>query len=181
MPHVLFVHGIGNRLAADKLQESWLHSLADNAGIDLRAAGIEKTMLYWADVLYPSPEPNESANESTHEIAEVDASAARVPPAPSIEEAAFMAGLAAKIGGTLAAADTVEAITEDRMSGGAYERVPLPWPLKNGFLETFLLQADGAAADQRHRRAKTTTRRHAIVKYMRGLHPRGALRGMLRI
>jgi DNA/RNA non-specific endonuclease len=110
MSHVLFVHGIGNKLVADKRRSPQPRRQRRDRSTrrgHREHDGIGRTSSI------PRPKPNESAHESTHENVEVDASAAQVPPAPSIEEAAFMAGLAAKIGGTLAAADTVEAITED--------------------------------------------------------------------
>jgi hypothetical protein len=58
--------------------------------------------------------------------------------APGVNEAAFLAGIAAKIGGTLAAVQTVDEIAPDRSQSGTNERVRLPWPIKQAFLETFL-------------------------------------------
>ena len=143
MAHVTFIHGIGNKPAADKLLEIWLRSLASGIdGINLGAEGITSSMVYWADVLYAEPDINVSAHESFGESTpkEVDADAHTRPPVPAtVDEAAFISGLAMKLGGTLAAAEAVEAMPMNRqLEGLPYERIPLPWPLKKAFMETFL-------------------------------------------
>jgi len=140
MPHVTFIHGIGNKPEENQLLGVWDRSLADNLGLDLGAGGITSTMVYWADVLYAAPDPDVSAYESALEAttAAVDATTNPGPPrAPDVDEAAFLAALAAKLGGTLAAVQTVEEVPAER-SQGTNERVPLPWPIKKAFLETFL-------------------------------------------
>lgn len=143
MTHVTFIHGIGNKPAADELHKIWLRSLAaDPDGINLGAHGITSSMVYWADVLYAEPDANVSAYESLegNTPKEVDADAhTRPPTASTIDEASFLAGLAFKLGGTLAAAEAVEAIPINRqLEGIPYERIPLPWPVKKAFMETFL-------------------------------------------
>lgn len=57
MPHVTFIHGLANKPPKDDLLRSWLGALAgsDGGGLDLAAAGVSSDMVYWADVLYPSP------------------------------------------------------------------------------------------------------------------------------
>lgn len=126
MAHVTFIHGIDNKPAADVLHQQWLTFLADDPnGLDLATLGVSSSMVYWADVLYQSP----------IDLAEVAMEAATaktaIPTAPSVEEAMFLTGLAAKLGGTLAA--------QEMTAGDArVERVPLPWPVKKKFLETFL-------------------------------------------
>jgi pimeloyl-ACP methyl ester carboxylesterase len=145
MPHVTFVHGIGNKPLEDQLLAIWRRSLADGLGLDLGASGVSSSMVYWADVLYKAPDPNAAAHESTLEAttAAVDATDnPGPPPSPGLDEAIFMASLAAKIGGTLAAVKTAEEVPPDRTQPGAqaatFERIPLPWPIKKAFLETFL-------------------------------------------
>ena len=141
MPHITFIHGIGNKPQENQLLEIWRRSLADNLGIDLGANGITSTMVYWADVLYPTPDPNVAAYESALEATTtaVDATINPGPPrAPDADEAIFLTGLAAKLGGTLAAVQTVDAVAPERTQGATNERVPLPWPIKKAFLETFL-------------------------------------------
>jgi hypothetical protein len=92
-------------------------------------------------VLYASPEADLELLEATEEavVAGTRPTGPEAPPAPSVAEAAFMTGLAAKIGGTLAAAESVAAIKPDRTETlSTEERVPLPWFIKRRFLERFL-------------------------------------------
>ncbi|MBM7321936.1 hypothetical protein JS562_02005 [Agrobacterium sp. S2] len=143
MAHVTFIHGIGNKPSADSLHQIWMRNLASGSdGIDLGAEGITSSMVYWADVLYPEPDTNVAAYESLGGMTpkEVDADGqTRTPLSSTSEEASFLSGLALKIGGTLAAAEAVESIPPNRnLEGLPYERVPLPWPIKKAFLETFL-------------------------------------------
>jgi hypothetical protein len=141
MPHVTFIHGIGNKPEANQLLPIWLRSLADNIGLDLGGEGVTSSMVYWADVLYAAPDPDIAAYESADEktAAGVDAAANPGPPAAAnTDETTFLASLAAKVGGTLAALKLDEAAPGERSAGGEYERVPLPWPVKKAFLETFL-------------------------------------------
>lgn len=70
MGHVTFVHGIGNKPAAEALLESWERSLADAGGIDLGTRGITSSMVYWADVLYP--EPAEESLESDTDLPPIE-------------------------------------------------------------------------------------------------------------
>jgi hypothetical protein len=146
MAHVTFIHGIGNKPELSALLGIWRRRLAQGSGgLALGDLNVESTMIYWADVLYESPDPNVGAFERAEgrdlieAAAEPDEPAA--PPAPTIEESTFVAGLAAKVGGTLAAAESVAAIAPDRDAEAGelgYERVPLPWALKRRFLEHFL-------------------------------------------
>ena len=146
MAHVTFIHGIGNKPEASALLGIWRRRLAQGSGgLALGDLNVESTMIYWADVLYESPDPNVGAFERAEgrDLIEAAAEPAEpaAPPAPTIEESTFIAGLAAKVGGTLAAAESVAAITPDRDAESGefgYERVPLPWALKRRFLEHFL-------------------------------------------
>lgn len=143
MAHVTFIHGIGNKPKADELRDIWLRSLAAGLdGIDLGAEGITSAMIYWADVLYAEPDPNVADYESldANTSREIDADGYTRPPVPrTVDEAAFVASLAMKLGGTLAAPEAAEAVRPDRqLDGLPYERVPLPWPLKKAFLENYL-------------------------------------------
>ena len=103
MAHVTFIHGIGNKPAAEALHNIWLRSLASGLdGINLGAEGITSSMVYWADVLYPEPDSNVSAYESLEASTpkEIDADAhTRIPIPTSIDETAFLSGLAFKLGG----------------------------------------------------------------------------------
>ncbi len=136
MPHVTFIHGIANKPPADRLKEAWLRTLT-KAGLDLGAEGVTTRMVYWADVLHQAPEPV-TAGVETGEMSEIvlDSSGnADAPPSRTIAEAGFVAGLAVKLGGVLAA-------TDDGQRGSEYvanlERIPLPWALKKRFLDAYL-------------------------------------------
>lgn len=54
MPHVTFVHGIGNKPPAEQLRGIWRAALAAN-GLDLDARGVSSSMVYWADLLNAKP------------------------------------------------------------------------------------------------------------------------------
>jgi hypothetical protein len=54
MPHVTFVHGIGNKLPAEQLSGIWRGVLAAH-GLDLEARGVSSSMVYWADLLNAKP------------------------------------------------------------------------------------------------------------------------------
>lgn len=133
MAHVIFVHGISNKPAPDALLRQWLAALAGDGGIDLPARGHSVDMVYWADVLYATPLPEATAQEAAGDPGPGSdiSTEPEVPMAQDAEEALFLATLAAKVGGTLAAA-------EASASTSAAERVPLPWPVKKLFLKTFL-------------------------------------------
>jgi hypothetical protein len=110
-------------------------------GLSLGENGVTSSLVYWADVLYRDPDPNVAAYETALEstVAAVDATTnPGAPSAPSVDEAAFIAGLAAKVGGTLAAVQTIEPVAPERPIDAVRERIPLPWPIKKAFLETFL-------------------------------------------
>ena len=54
MPHVTFVHGIGNKPPAEQLSGIWRGALAAN-GLDLDAGRVSSSMVYWADLLNAKP------------------------------------------------------------------------------------------------------------------------------
>jgi hypothetical protein len=144
--HVTFIHGLSNKPEADALLNIWRRALVGGGdGIDLGAEGVTSSLVYWADILYETPDPDVSAYENTRELipSDVDASVSSLAPlVGSHAEAAFVAGVAAKTGGLLAAAEAVEAVPEDRnLTGVALERIPLPWSLKAKFMETYLRDA----------------------------------------
>jgi pimeloyl-ACP methyl ester carboxylesterase len=147
MAHVTFIHGVGNKPELDKLQSIWLRNLVAG-NLNLGAQGVTTSMIYWADVLYPEPDANVAAYERAwrpEEATTESIDAAGVDSFPKVgtaEEAAFIAGLAVKLGGTLAAPIDIETVPSDRgeKQAGfeAYERIPLPWPLKKAFMEAYI-------------------------------------------
>jgi hypothetical protein len=142
MPHVTFVHGIGNKPAADDLHRIWLKALADG-GLDLADEGVTSRLVYWADVLYPEVDRDVAAYESILESrAEgVDASGEAVTPVPQTpEERAFIEGIRSKMTGVPEGATTLPSVARDAVADPQLplERIPLPWVIKERFLETFL-------------------------------------------
>ena len=75
MAHVTFVHGLANKPPADTLIRIWADALGrddprpqqhanGNSGLSLDNLGATYRMVYWADVLYPSPDTQIESNES---------------------------------------------------------------------------------------------------------------------
>jgi len=68
MPHVTFIHGIANKPSPDVLSRLWLRSLSEDKlgnddSINLSTSGVTTSFIYWADVLYDKPLPEDSAFE----------------------------------------------------------------------------------------------------------------------
>ena len=71
MAHITFIHGLANKPAPNRLYSLWQSALqrdnpkpdvfpSPNEGIDLDTYSISSEMVYWADVLYAAPDPDES-------------------------------------------------------------------------------------------------------------------------
>jgi len=92
----------------------------------------------------------EGVDEAKLEVVE-GARTTAISGAGSAADAAFMAGLAAKLGGTLAAATSVSAIAPGRTAAPTQvERIPLPWPVKEAFLQAFLRDVHHYLFNTRH-------------------------------
>ena len=65
MAHITFIHGIGNKPDPELLLEQWRIALRDNDGLNLDSLGVTSSMVYWADMLYASPAPEETAEEAS--------------------------------------------------------------------------------------------------------------------
>ena len=133
MPHVTFVHGIGNKPPADDLLGSWRGALAD-VGSDLATRGVSSSLVYWADLLYAAPVRGavyESAEDP--EIVEVPDVGMLWAARAEDDEAVFIRELADAIGYDPLAADA-PAVVGDEL----FERVPLPWFLKRRLMKVFL-------------------------------------------
>lgn len=142
MPHVTFIHGIANKPPAADLLRLWQEALANaDEPVPLGDLGVTSSMVYWADLLYDVPDPDTSSYEGVLEITPTaaDAGGDALPPQPqSAEEARFIEGLKAKM--TL--------LPEAEMQPGQpavpaqpqamLERIPLPWFIKQRFLDVFL-------------------------------------------
>jgi hypothetical protein len=144
MPHVTFIHGIANKPEAKELLRLWRRALADgDEPLALSNRGVTTSLVYWADVLYPEPDPDIAAHEGLLENSPqaIDASGGAAAPVPETsEEAAFLTGLRTRLAGQADAAkvDETPPLLEQAAPAGSLERVPLPWFIKKPFLETFL-------------------------------------------
>lgn len=148
MPHVTFIHGIGNKPAAQILSRDWLRTLA-GYDLDLDAQGVSTSFVYWADVLYPAPVAAEAGYESAAaaEDDRVEDIGMRWMLEAEGEEAEFLARLAADIGFRELATDDLlpPGPAEAQELGSAetpglkgFERVPLPWWLKRRLMKIYL-------------------------------------------
>jgi hypothetical protein len=154
MPHITFIHGISNKPTAEKLLDIWCRALAQDSlgnddGIDLGAAGVTYSMVYWADVLYDKPLEGESIEEEALREGGAEFDLAEAPPEAagdnsdqawraklSPEEARMVATLEAKLD---AAMPLDEALTTPLPSANKLdERIPLPWFIKERVMNQFL-------------------------------------------
>lgn len=138
MPHVTFVHGIGNKPAADGLCHAWRWVLADR-GLDLDAEGVSSSMVYWADLLYPEP-----LEETAYEGA-ADPEPTGVPEIGmrwmlDVEgaEAEFVRAFATSIRYQEVAADGPDLPIGPEDNAEGFERVPLPWLIKRRLMKVLL-------------------------------------------
>jgi hypothetical protein len=144
MAHVTFIHGIANKPPSDVLLRSWIAALGDDNGPALDARGVSSSMAYWANFLYREPATADTAYETAEAmesagVEDVDMDWALD---ASGDEAAIVAGLAAKIGfSDLAELMPAAAGDEDVPAvpaAGEFERVPLPGPLKRQLMKILL-------------------------------------------
>lgn len=142
MAHVTFIHGISNKPPEADLLRIWRDATANaDDPLPLGDLGVSSSIVYWADLLYEAPDLDLAAHEGVLENTPQAVDAADgVPPTPrTVEEAKFLAGLAAKMT-VLTAAEMVADATPAVLAApqGALERVPLPWFLKKRFLDAYL-------------------------------------------
>lgn len=146
MPHVTFIHGIGNKPAPDVLIRLWRDALARDDGLDLGAEGVTSSMVYWADVLYESPQEEVAEHESNESIiAKTD---------PDLDmswqdalgdaEKIWVDKLTGRLDFEVEAPNGDEdfepPVSEMEKSEEAipFERIPLPWWLKRRLMKSFL-------------------------------------------
>ncbi len=140
MPHVTFIHGLSNKPTADTLHQIWRRALAKGTNdLDLGAEGVTTTMVYWADVLYPEPDPNVADYESTLErnLQELDASGdAMIPVGVTEKERHFLQAMRAhdtRLNDTEIAGAGDKGLPDEKAT--KLERIPLPWWIKKKILE----------------------------------------------
>ncbi|WP_077967395.1 alpha/beta fold hydrolase [Ensifer adhaerens] len=141
MAHVTMIHGIGQKPEEAALLGIWRRALAggpQGTRIDLGAKGVSSSMVYWADVLYPAPDPNVAAHESTDELEALKSDVDHIGQTITVDEAADPEWLA-RLAGRLLLQDPALDEREDLVGyAGMEERFPLPWTLKQRFLAAFL-------------------------------------------
>jgi hypothetical protein len=139
MPHVTFIHGIGNKPPEDRLLQSWERALAANAGINLGAEGVTRSMVYWADVMYENPksedgfESLEAAGQEFERDENIDLSFVD---AAEGDEAEFVGSLIDTLNFDADVDDDEEPPQSE--AGVEFERIPLPGWLKKRLMKAFL-------------------------------------------
>ncbi|PDT80542.1 hypothetical protein CO676_27245 [Sinorhizobium sp. BJ1] len=136
------IHGIGQKPEEAALLGIWRRALAGGpheTRIDLGANGVSSSMVYWADVLYPEPDPNVAAYESIDDLEALRSDVDNIGQTITMDEAADPDWLA-RLAGRLLLEDPALEIPEDPLNYGSdvEERFPLPWALKQRFLGAFL-------------------------------------------
>ncbi len=130
--HITFIHGLANKPAPDDLRRIWLDALAkpvdsDN-GFDPEAVGVTTSFVYWADLFYDTPllaaEYESRANELEQAVATE----------LSLSANAWLAAMRKRFPDNETAYP--EAPVDDTTP--SYERIPIPWPIKQRMLEHFL-------------------------------------------
>ena len=69
MPHITCIHGLLNKPPKEVLLQIWRDALKEK-GLDLDAAGVTSSMVYWADVMYEEPKSEMAAHESNDSVIE---------------------------------------------------------------------------------------------------------------
>ena len=139
MPHVTFIHGIGNKPPEDRLLQSWERALAANGGINLGAEGVTRSMVYWADVMYENPKSEEgfegleASGREFERDEDIDLSFVD---AAEGDEAEFVGSLIATLDFDADVDDDEE--PPESEAGVEFERIPLPGWLKKRLMKAFL-------------------------------------------
>ncbi len=142
MAHVTFIHGIGNKPDPEKLLHEWHIALSDNDGPNLESLGVTSRMVYWADMLYANPAPEETVHEASPlEVAGIvdahDADLRWLDDVPD-EERRFVEALGRKVGLAEVTATTDEGAPDRIEPGTPLEAVPLPDGLKRRLMRVLL-------------------------------------------
>lgn len=142
MAHVMFIHGIGNKPKAEDLHRDWRVALFDDDGLDLDALGVTSSMVYWADMLYESPVPADTAHESSQlELERIveseDADMTWLADIPD-DERDFVERLAHEVGLADVTPTTDEVAPDPIVPGSPLELIPLPAGLKRRLMRVLL-------------------------------------------
>ena len=145
MPSVVFIHGLSNKPESNFLLNFYKRKLAFEDGFSLDDNGVDSTIVYWADVLYPSADSDLVGYESVggdllEEAAAAPAPSAVAAMASSAAEREFVAKLADRldIGPTDVDPATLSA---DERAAIRFERIPLPAGIRNRLMAKFVRDA----------------------------------------
>lgn len=146
MPHVTFIHGLANKPEAETLHQIWKRALMKgDKPLDLGSDGVTTTMVYWADVMYSTPDPNVADYESQQEnkAEEVDGGGnAQIPVGANEKEIRFLQrGRSQLTSMSDLEIRAVEAGTAKDPGATQLERIPLPWSIKKRIMAAKLRDA----------------------------------------
>jgi len=162
MPHVTFIHGLANKPVPQRLGELWQRALerddsrpsdtpGSNRGIRFGSFGdLTWKMVYWADVFYAAPDPDESgyefdAAELSLEGVPADKAAALASPVIDVgtglpaDEASALYRMTVQLGLDRQPGEdhfpTDEDVAKAKAGEYALERIPLPWWVKERLMK----------------------------------------------
>jgi hypothetical protein len=147
MAHITFIHGIANKPAPDALLKLWKRDLAQGGGLNLGTEGITSSMVYWADVMYPEPLKEEAAQESLEAVEALGAEPVDMSWKEATDDSVWEAQLAAKLQSALIASEAATPasapaepppVPQGSLTQESYERILLPWFVKERLMETLL-------------------------------------------
>jgi hypothetical protein len=140
---VAFIHGLSNKPEHKYLHALWKRKLGQE-GFDLDDNGVESSLIYWADVLYGSPDTDLAAYESAATgdelLAEAQTAVTIAPDKLPPDERAFVERLSHEIGLTDEDFDPA-ALPSGEREALRYERIPVPAWLRNRLMGKFVRDA----------------------------------------
>jgi hypothetical protein len=144
MPTALFIHGLSNKPESNYLLELYKRKLAFEDGFDFDTSGVASSLIYWADVLYPTPDTDLAAYESAatgNEMLQEGRDAATLAPDKLPEkEREFILKMSASL--AIGAEDfDPAALTAEQREALRYERIPLPAWLRNRLMAKLVRDA----------------------------------------
>ena len=145
MPSVIFIHGLSNKPESNDLLNLYRRKLAFEDGFSLEDNGVASSLVYWADVLYPSPDMDLAAYESAAGEALEEASASPSPQsvaaaADSPAEREFIDRLSSTLEIGPENLDPA-VLTQEERADIRHERIPLPAGLRNRLMAKFVRDA----------------------------------------
>ena len=135
--HVVFIHGLANKPKKEDLERIWLEALLQpvegDAGFDLEASGVRCTCVYWADLFYDAPLPAGDYEAAVGTPGELQAS---VQQDIAVGEDAWTRAMKSRFPDE---ADYPIPPLDEKAVG--YERIPIPWVVKERVMKHFVREA----------------------------------------